>query len=148
MSRDLSLNKIAPHHRAFSVAETDNANQISRFPFPSVKDREHSSGEENSGSQENENNNSADCNRTAEERYPEMFLLTENPDFLDLFHLGGEKKEAVLMLIVRKLRKQRGITDLLPVSNAELMNSEKTQFYRKSADWFTTHKNNDLVCVM
>lgn len=144
MSQNLSLKKIVPYLRSYSVTKSDQT-LPSSFDKHFVHKKEAGSEQEDSDSQEG-NDGTFTETKTAEDRHlPEIFRLIENPDFRELFELSGGKKESIIKLLVLKLRQERGISDRLPISYKNALKLNKNEIYRQSIEWYYNHKNSSIL---
>lgn len=143
MSRDLSLKKIVPHLRSYSVTKSGHAIP-SAFTREFVNKKEITSEQEDSDSYQDNEEQTSESKKTNEDNRPEIFKLIENPDFRELFQLSTGEKENFIRLIVQKFRKERGVSESLPISHTNALNLNKNEIYRKSIEWYYNHQNSSI----
>lgn len=148
MSRNLSLKKIVPHLRSYSVKKSDQS-VSSTFAQEFTNKEEISSEEKDSDTQEDHRENSAESAKTNQDgNLPEIFQLIENPDFRELFDLSVGKKERFIRLILQKYRKERGVSEEFPIPYQNAINLNKKGVYRQSIEWYHNHKSSSILFSM
>lgn len=144
MSRDLSLKKIVPYLRSYTVTKSDQAIP-SAFTRDFANKKKISSEQEDADSRQDTEEQSPESQKTDESNTPEIFKLIENPDFCELFQLSTGEKEKFTRFIVQKFRKERGVSESLPISCTNALNLNKNEIYRKSIEWYYNHKNSSIL---
>lgn len=147
MSRNLSLKKIAPYLRSYSVRRSDQTIPSS-FDKHFVHKKKKTSDQEDSDSREDQEKNFAHSKETEDGNLPEIFKLIENPDFYELFELSNGKKENIIMLIVKKIRQERGVSSRLPISYIHALKLNRNEIYRQSHEWYHNHQNSSVFFSM
>ena len=147
MSRDLSLNKIAPHLTSPSIQGMDKANPVQEFS-PYVVDAEEKFSEKDEQEKRESKSHTGKEKSAFAKRYPEIFKLIEIPDFAELFQLAVGKEDARLLVIIKNIREKRGVTALLPVSDKKETGVKETHTYQHTAKWFTTEKGHQFCGKM
>jgi hypothetical protein len=118
MSLNQSINKIAPYVVTRSPGSSGETGALSFSPsFVQAKDQSYQHGEEDGASKNQQKEDKSA--EPQEPSFPEMFKVVDSPDFSELFLLASGKNDSQLMLVIKKMRKQRGVTDLIPVSDVK-----------------------------
>lgn len=147
MSQNLSLKKVVPYLRSYSVARNGQTVPSSFDKHFVYKDNT-SSEQEEADSQEGHEGNFSEPKKTKGNNLPEIFKLVENPNLNDLFELSNGKKEQIRKLIVRRLRQERGVSDRLPISYTNALKLNKNEIYRRSIEWYYNHKYSSILFSM
>lgn len=119
MSRNLSINKIAPYLTSSFVQGVDKPDAASSFSPYMVHAKDQNSKNKGDGQGREKKTNSE--NREDQDReysYPEIFTLTALPVFSELFALSQGEEDFKLMFIVKKLRAERGVSDISEVKSS------------------------------
>ncbi len=144
MSRNLSLKKVVPYLRSYSVTKSDQTIPSS-FAKHFVHKKTTDSEQDDSEAQQNDDGNFTDTKSSEDRNRPEIFKLIENPDFRELLELSSGKKERMIKRLILKLRKERGISDHLPISYKHALKLNKNEIYRQSIEWYFNHKNSSIL---
>lgn len=147
MSRNLSLKKVVPYLKSYSVTKSDQTIPSS-FDKHFVHKEKPTSEQGGSGFQEDCEENFTESKKTENDTLPEVFQLIENPDFRELFELSNGKKESIIRLLVRKLRDERGVSEYLPISYKNALKLNKNEIYRHSIDWYYNHRISSVLFTM
>lgn len=138
MSLYQSINKIAPY---VTNPYAGSPGEAAAVPFSQsyvrAKDESYQEAEKN----EHPNHQQNDTGKKEKEySFPEIFKVVDSPDFSGLFLLATGTDDSHLMMVIKKVRKQRGITDLIPVSDAKKMNQQECNKYLETGRYFSRSK--------
>ncbi len=138
MSLNQSINKIAPYVASPSVERTGDTAAV---PFSqSYVQAKDESYQHNEKSRPSKYQNSGEGKEEVQNSFPEMFKIVDSPDFSGLFLLSAGKDDSHLMMVIKKVRKRRGVTDLIPVSDAKKMNQQEHNKYLETGRYFSSSK--------
>jgi hypothetical protein len=138
MSRNQSINKLAPHIST-SLPGTEEK-QTSHIP-PFSPYYKQATDKQASANQQHTSNDEKLENR------PEIFTLVENPKLQDLFVLSNGDADAKLMLILKTIRTKRGINAMIPFSDSEQV-SKCAPAYKQTSRYFESVQSTSFVGKM
>lgn len=128
MSRNQSINRIAPH-LSTSFSSVKEVNNTDVPPFSPYFVQKADQDQEEADQKAKQSAKAAAKEIATEDGRPEIFTLVDNPDFSDIFALATGKDDSKLMLIVKKMRKERDVTSMIPISKAQKENQQNADLY-------------------
>ena len=150
MSRDLSINKIAPHITSASVPGVYPAQEVPSFsPYISRSHEQHSGGQEDRDEAGRQQPGPAFPADTAgDDIKPEIFKLIAIPDFSGFLALAKGKESADLMYIIKSIRSKRGVTESMPISSTHIPDSKDFRMYLNTSAHFAAPKGEQFTGKM
>lgn len=146
MSRNQSINKIAPHINS-SLSAVQGVNKTSVPPFSpyaaQARDNESNQERQDTSPQVETAEKSG-----SEKKQPEIFTLIANPDFSELFVLVPGKGDSTLLFTIKKMRRRRGVTSLIPLSDNHQESRLLTEKYHNMEQRIITSKGQTFAGSM
>lgn len=141
MSLNQSINRIAPYVVTPSPTETGAPPFSPSFVKAKDQSYQHKEDDGTSMNQKGEGENV----ESKVESFSEIFKVVDSPDFTGLFLLATGKDDSQLMLVIKKVREQRGVTDLIPVSDAKKEQKANYQEYLETNRHFLESKREQFT---
>jgi hypothetical protein len=141
MSLYQTINKIAPHVLAPNIKE---GSQSKAAPFSAYASRIKNNKKQGNRKPNSKPDSSNEADN-ASANLPEIFDLVASPDFSELFWLTSGKKGKQIMMSIKKVRKQRGVSKMIPVSDAKKDLYNECKSYLNTALHFTIPKGKKFT---
>lgn len=137
MSRNQSINNITSRIALSSVSDTGDKERVKSFASYYSNSEEGSRDKDSDSTAGGSKPNAPDPDAEA---LPELFTLTDPPDFSGLFELCVAPHESRLTVIIKSLRKNRGITAMMPVSQSRKLGDKERASYLLPTHHYITAK--------
>lgn len=149
MSRDQSINRIAPHVYEPYLAGSSRAARVAPFsPYRQQKVHERAAGDHPKREQADAPSPQDSSAPGAATDEPEIFTLIAGPDFGELFALWAHHPDPESFFTVKELRRDRGITGLVPVAEGLKHSPRQVQTYQSAQTYFKACDEDHFDGVM
>lgn len=139
----MSINQIAPHITSSVVPGVTHVDALPSFsPYATRIKHDQSGGNNQQDNSRGQESAASASSKTKDESsaQPEIFKLVTGPSFADLFILSMGKSDRQFSHIIKTVRTDRGVTELVPLSNARQPSQKDVETYHKPGLYFSNPK--------